>query len=246
MILLPPDRFRAVSRKNLHTAALSSFQNGGRQRAVVNRCFVWPEHRRFHFFAQRRLQLACVFGAKRLRLQSQPVVQCDNSAEFRLGIVREQRLERSFRPETRALSGNLFDLGDKLRIKREARFSQRHHRNHSRTLRRRRKNARAGPGRFLPQLLAVKHRHSQAGARQLQRDGSANHSTAGDGGIELLHDVILAHLAKRHGPQPHVRLREPQSRRRNVGFERTTRGNWRVPRRAPALFSPSCVRGSSP
>jgi hypothetical protein len=46
-------------------------------------------------------------------------------------------------------------------------------------------------------LLTVEDRHAQTGTRKFQRDGSANHSTARDGCIELLHDVILAYLAAR-------------------------------------------------
>src|SRR5207237_9641373 len=45
-------------------------------------------------------------------------------------------------------------------------------------------------------LLTIKDRHAQTGARQLQRHGSANHSTARDGHIELLHSVILAQPAE--------------------------------------------------
>jgi len=37
-------------------------------------------------------------------------------------------------------------------------------------------------------LLAVKDRHAQTGARKLQRYGSANHATACNGRIELLHE----------------------------------------------------------
>src|SRR5438477_500392 len=166
-ILLPPNRFCAVSRKNLGTAVLRRFQNGRHQRAVVDGCFVRSQGGGFGFFAQRWLKLTGIFCAQRLSSQSQPVVQRDNRAELRFGVVRKQRLERPLGPKACVFSRNLFDFRNKFRIKRQARLSQWHHHNHPRTFRRRRKNPRAGPGRFLPRLLTIKDRHAQTGARQL-------------------------------------------------------------------------------
>src|SRR5947207_11376876 len=88
-------------------------------------------------------------------------MQCDNRAELCLGIAREQRLERPFWPKARALSGNLLHFRNKLRIKRQARLSQRHHHNHSGAFRRRRKNPRTGPGCFLPRLLRSEEHTSE-------------------------------------------------------------------------------------
>src|SRR5260370_38348797 len=121
-------------------------------------------------------------------------MQRDNSAELRFRIMRKQRFKRPFRPKARAPSGNFFDSRNKLRIESDARLSKRLHRHLSGILRRRRKTSRAGPRRFLPRLLPVENRHAQTGTRKFQRDGSADYPAACDRRVELLHDVILAHL----------------------------------------------------
>src|SRR5260370_22785413 len=121
-------------------------------------------------------------------------MQCDNSAELRFRITRKQRFKRPFWSKAGAPSGNFFDARNKLRIQSDAGLSQRPHRTHSGILRRRRKNSRAGPRRFLPRLLPVKNGHSQTRTRKLQRDGSADYPAARDRRVEPLHGVILAHL----------------------------------------------------
>src|SRR2546430_12773189 len=57
------------------------------------RSFSRPEHRSFELVAERRLEFARVFGAQRLRLEPQAVMQGKNRAEFRLGVVRRDRSE---------------------------------------------------------------------------------------------------------------------------------------------------------
>src|SRR5207245_8854663 len=98
-ISLAPDRLYPFSRKDLGAAALRRIQDRSRQQTVINRSFLRPEHRRFDFFAQRRFHLTRIRGAQWLRQQSEPVMQGDDRAEFRLCVVREKRLKRPLWPE---------------------------------------------------------------------------------------------------------------------------------------------------
>jgi len=63
-----PNRSRLAAGKYFRTALVRCVQNGPRQRAVVNRRFLRPQHCRFDVGIQRRLKLACVVGANRLGL----------------------------------------------------------------------------------------------------------------------------------------------------------------------------------
>src|SRR5207248_1292989 len=94
------------------------------------------------------LEFAGVFGAQRLGLQPQAVMQRDDRAELRLRVARKKRFERSLAAVARALPGNFFYLRDEPRIQRRAAFCQLDRGDHPGIFRRRRNDSRAGPGSF--------------------------------------------------------------------------------------------------
>jgi len=67
--------FRAVAGKNLRARCVALLPEWQPSARGCPRCFTPAGVRRFDFFTQRRFEFSCILGAKRLRLQSQAVMQ---------------------------------------------------------------------------------------------------------------------------------------------------------------------------
>src|SRR5579872_3157204 len=185
----------AFAREDFDSAFLGGAQQCMRERAIVDGCFVGPQRCGFQFRAERWLEFARVFWAKRFGFQSHSVVERNQRAQIRNRLLVEENVDRALRTKTNFLARDFFNVRDQRWIQIHAGFREWNHRDHRGGFWRGRKDSGAGPGRFASWFAAVEHSDFQSRLREFQCDGCADESSACDCNVERFHNAILAHSA---------------------------------------------------